>query len=53
MLEDIDGADPDQIVMLHACAHNPTGCDPTPDEWKQIADVVIRKGHMAGFDNAY
>jgi len=39
--------------MLHACAHNPTGCDPTQEEWNQICDLVIRKGHLAGFDNAY
>lgn len=26
--------------MLHGCAHNPTGMDPTHDEWKRIAEVV-------------
>jgi aspartate/tyrosine/aromatic aminotransferase len=25
---------------LHACAHNPTGVDPTKDQWKAIADVI-------------
>lgn len=28
------------IFVLHACAHNPTGTDPTPDQWKQIAAVM-------------
>lgn len=28
------------IVLLHACAHNPTGVDPTKEQWKQVADVV-------------
>lgn len=28
------------IFILHACAHNPTGTDPTPDQWKQIAAVM-------------
>jgi hypothetical protein len=26
--------------LLHACAHNPTGVDPTKDQWKAIADVI-------------
>ena len=26
--------------MLHACAHNPTGVDPRPEQWKEIADLV-------------
>lgn len=25
------------IILLHACAHNPTGVDPTQDDWKKIA----------------
>lgn len=29
------------IFVLHACAHNPTGTDPTPEQWKQIADVMM------------
>lgn len=28
------------IVLLHACAHNPTGIDPTPEQWKEISDIV-------------
>jgi len=31
MLEDLDKADNESIVILHACAHNPTGQDPTKD----------------------
>lgn len=41
------------VFLLHACAHNPTGVDPTPEQWKEIADVVIEKGHYAFFDSAY
>lgn len=29
------------IFVLHACAHNPTGTDPTQDQWMQIADVMM------------
>lgn len=28
------------VIMLHACAHNPTGVDPKPEQWKEIADLV-------------
>ena len=53
MLEDLDKADPEQIVILHTCAHNPTGCDPTQDDWRQIVEVLKRKNHFCGFDSAY
>jgi aspartate/tyrosine/aromatic aminotransferase len=33
-------AAPDKSVfMLHACAHNPTGIDPTEAQWKEIAEI--------------
>jgi len=41
------------VMVLHACAHNPTGVDPTRDQWSAIADVMIEKGHFAFFDCAY
>lgn len=45
---------PDQsIVLLHACAHNPTGVDPTQEQWKEISKVVKKKGHFSFFDMAY
>ena len=28
------------VIVLHACAHNPTGVDPSKDEWQQIANVI-------------
>lgn len=41
------------ILLLHACAHNPTGADPTESDWEKIAEVVKRKNHLAFFDSAY
>jgi aspartate aminotransferase len=41
------------IFVLHACAHNPTGVDPTEDQWKKIASVIREKGHFPFFDCAY
>jgi aspartate/tyrosine/aromatic aminotransferase len=53
LLEDLDKAKNDSIVLLHVCAHNPTGVDPTKDQWKEILEVIKRKNHMACFDSAY
>ena len=38
---------------MHACAHNPTGVDPTFENWKQIADTIKRKKLIPYFDSAY
>uniref|UniRef100_A0A673G7A4 Aspartate aminotransferase n=1 Tax=Sinocyclocheilus rhinocerous TaxID=307959 RepID=A0A673G7A4_9TELE len=52
-LGDLESAPDHSIFVLHACAHNPTGTDPTQDQWKQIADVMKRKSLFAFFDSAY
>nr|AGT02686.1 aspartate transaminase [Crithidia acanthocephali] len=44
---------PHSVVLLHACAHNPTGCDPTPEEWEKIVDVVRRGDLIPFIDMAY
>lgn len=41
------------IILLHACAHNPTGVDPTEAQWREIADVMRSKKHFPFFDTAY
>lgn len=41
------------FVLLHGCAHNPTGIDPTPEQWEKIADVIQEKNHIPFFDVAY
>lgn len=53
MIADINGAPNGSIFLLHACAHNPTGVDPTPEQWKGISDAIMAKGHIAWFDSAY
>lgn len=40
-------------MLLHGCAHNPTGIDPTSEQWEIIADVVQEKNHIPFFDVAY
>ncbi len=41
------------IVLLHACCHNPTGVDPTADDWRQIAAVVHERSLLPLIDFAY
>lgn len=41
------------IILLHACAHNPTGVDPTQEQWKAIAQIMREKKHFPFFDCAY
>ncbi|TQS35529.1 hypothetical protein Golomagni_04050 [Golovinomyces magnicellulatus] len=41
------------IILLHACAHNPTGVDPTIDQWKELATIMKQKSHLPFFDCAY
>ena len=49
----LHNAIPRSVFLLHACAHNPTGVDPTKEQWATIADVMLEKGHFAFFDCAY
>jgi aspartate aminotransferase len=53
MLSDIKEAPEGSIFLFHACAHNPTGVDPNPEQWKEISEVVKKRGHYAFFDMAY
>jgi aspartate aminotransferase len=41
------------IILLHPCAHNPTGVDPTLDQWKELAAIIRQKNHFPFFDSAY
>jgi len=53
MLAALKAAPERSVVLLHACAHNPTGVDPTAKQWEEIADVMLEKAHYAFFDCAY
>jgi len=41
------------IVVLHACCHNPTGADPTPEQWARILEVVRGRSLVPFLDTAY
>ena len=41
------------IVVLHACCHNPTGADATPEQWQQIVATIKARGLIPFLDMAY
>lgn len=53
MLEDVAAAPAGSLFLLHACAHNPTGVDPSLEQWKELSQAFKAKGHIAFFDSAY
>lgn len=53
MISDLKSAPSGSIVLLHGCAHNPTGADPTEDQWESIKKVCLEKKHLPFFDVAY
>ncbi len=53
MLTTINEIPSGDAILLHGCCHNPTGIDPTPEQWKQIADAVYGRGLLPILDFAY
>ena len=52
-MEDIKAIPEGSVILLHACAHNPTGVDPTPEQWKEMSAVIKEKKLLPYFDMAY
>lgn len=52
-IKSLRAADRRSAVVLHACAHNPTGCDPSREQWKEIAQVIKENGIFPIIDSAY
>jgi len=42
-----------EAILLHACAQNPTGVDPTPEQWQTIVDKCKERRLLPILDNAY
>ncbi len=53
MIEDLGQAQKGDVVLLHGCCHNPTGIDPTPEQWETLAKLSAEKGWLPLFDFAY
>jgi len=53
MMNVINAVPAGDVVLFHACCHNPTGMDPNPGQWKAIADAAGRRGFLPFIDFAY
>ena len=51
MLADVEAAPDGSVFLLHACAHNPTGVDPSDEQWAALSGALRR--HVVMFDCAY
>lgn len=41
------------VVLLHACCHNPTGVDLTPEQWQEVVEISKARGLVPFIDFAY
>jgi aspartate aminotransferase len=53
MLADLETAQAGDVVLLHGCCHNPSGVDPTLDQWEVLADLVSERQLLPMIDFAY
>jgi len=53
MTSDITAAPEGSVILFHASAHNPTGADPSKDQWNELSDLCMKKNHLVLFDMAY
>lgn len=53
MLDALRSAPNGDVVLLHTSCHNPSGLDPTDDEWQAVADVIVERELVPFLDNAY
>lgn len=50
---DLENAPENAVILLHACAHNPTGVDPSQEQWKTISEIMKRRHLFPLIDIAY
>jgi len=53
MLDTLRNAPKGDVLLLHACCHNPSGLDPREDEWQAIIDVIVERELLPFVDMAY
>jgi len=53
MLAAIEKMPAGDVILLHGCCHNPTGIDPTAEQWAKLADAVYGRGLLPLLDFAY
>jgi len=50
---DLQAAPEGSVVLLHVCAHNPTGVDPTREQWARLCELCRSRRLLPFFDCAY
>jgi len=53
LIDSLSNAQAGDVVLFHGCCHNPTGIDPTEEQWKTLAQMSVEKGWLPLFDFAY
>ncbi|KSV93063.1 amino acid aminotransferase [Sinorhizobium sp. GL28] len=53
VVADLGEARQGDVVLLHGCCHNPTGIDPTPEQWRRLAKLCEDKRLIPLIDMAY
>ncbi len=53
MVRDLQAVPQGDIVLLHACCHNPSGVDLSKEQWIEVTDIAKEKGWTPFLDFAY
>ena len=53
MMQDLSEIQPQDVLMLHGCCHNPTGANLDAAQWAAVTDLVLDKGVIPFIDIAY
>lgn len=53
MCSDLQNLPNSSVILMHACAHNPTGTDPSLEQWRTLSQIFKYKQHVPFFDAAY
>ncbi|MAM62099.1 amino acid aminotransferase [Maritimibacter sp. UBA3975] len=53
MMADLDGVRPGDVVILHGCCHNPTGANINLEQWREVTELLSKKGVLPLIDIAY
>jgi aromatic-amino-acid transaminase len=53
MMAAFNAAQKGDVVLLHGCCHNPTGADLDEAQWREVVEVVVRRGLTPLVDIAY
>jgi aspartate aminotransferase len=53
MLQRLNSAPSGEVVLIHACCHNPSGADLNAEQWNTLADLLVSRGLVPFLDLAY